>query len=182
MQTKIKIATVLALSLLAFPLAAQPPEKSYMFQTVLLLGSTEGESDLSGVPHNVVRALDDVMKFLPFSSYRMIDTSIIRSASHARGRFAGPSGQQFELEFGFHQADGKGLFVRGFELTALVPAKQKGLLPEGQNGSAGANHPEGRSEVIATSFTVDVGETIVVGTSKLNGSGQAMIVFFTAMP
>jgi hypothetical protein len=36
--------------------------------------------------------------------------------------------------------------------------------------------------VIDTSFTMDVGETVVVGTSRLKGNGKALIALLTAVP
>jgi hypothetical protein len=39
-----------------------------------------------------------------------------------------------------------------------------------------------RSTVIETSFTMDVGETVVVGTSRLKGNSRALIALLTAVP
>jgi hypothetical protein len=36
--------------------------------------------------------------------------------------------------------------------------------------------------MIDTSFTMDVGETVVVGTSRLRGGSQALITMLTAVP
>jgi hypothetical protein len=40
----------------------------------------------------------------------------------------------------------------------------------------------GSRAVIDTSFTMDVGETVVVGTSRLKGNGKALIALLTAVP
>jgi len=180
----IRKATIGLLFLLLGSTAALPTEASpsYMFQTVLLLGSSEGSSDLSGIPANVAGALEDVAQFLPYKSYRMIDTSIIRSAVEARGRLTGLSGQEFELEFRFQDVDADSLFVKGFSIDTLVPEAQDRVVTEGKKTKLEHQPPRWvRKSVIATSFTVEIGETIVVGTSKLNGSGQALIVLFTAV-
>jgi hypothetical protein len=39
-----------------------------------------------------------------------------------------------------------------------------------------------RSSIIDTSFTMDVGETVVVGTSRLKGGSRALIALLTAVP
>ena len=71
----------------------------------------------------------------------------------------------------------------GFELDTFVPQVRDRVTADGQKTEIEHAPPRMVPKgVIATSFTVSVGETIVVGTSKLNGSGQALIVLFTAMP
>jgi hypothetical protein len=42
--------------------------------------------------------------------------------------------------------------------------------------------PRARSALIDTSFTMDVGETVVVGTSRLTGGSRALIALLTAVP
>jgi hypothetical protein len=39
-----------------------------------------------------------------------------------------------------------------------------------------------RSGIIDTTFTMDVGETVVVGTSRLKGGSRALIALLTAVP
>ncbi len=158
------------------------PSQSYMFQTVLLVGSTEGKSDLSGVPANVVQALEDVRQFLPYKNCRLIDASLLRSNGEARGLLKGPEGRDFELMFEFREDQSGTLQIRKFGIDTLVAQPQNRMVTE--NGKTRIEHDPPswvRRNVIATSFTIEVGETIVVGTSKLNGTGEALIVLFTAM-
>jgi hypothetical protein len=58
-------------------------------------------------------------------------------------------------------------------------------LAEGSAGRsvarAGVEHA-GRPSIIDTSFTMDVGETVVVGTSRLKGGTRALIALLTAVP
>ena len=42
--------------------------------------------------------------------------------------------------------------------------------------------PRPPRELISTTFGVKVGETIVVGTSKVDGTEEALIVLLTAVP
>ncbi len=158
------------------------PAESYMFQTVLLVGSAEGKSDLSGVPANVVEALDDVTQFLPYKNCRLIDASLLRSNGEARGLLKGPEGRDFELMFEFREDQSGTLQIRGFGIDTLIAQPQDRMVTE--NGKTKIEHDPPRwvrRNVIATSFTIKVGEPSVVGTSKLNGTGEALIVLFTAM-
>jgi hypothetical protein len=51
----------------------------------------------------------------------------------------------------------------------------------GGSGRAGMSGSQPRS-LIDTSFTMDVGETVVVGTSRLRGGNRALIALLTAVP
>jgi hypothetical protein len=180
----IRKAPLLFIALLIASSAAvfAEPAESYMFQTVLLVGSAEGKSDLSGVPANVVEALDDATKFLPYKNCRLIDVSLVRSNGDARALLNGPEGRDFELMFDFREDQSGTLQIRGFGIDTLVAQPQDRVVTE--NGKTKIEHDPPRwvrRNVIATSFTIEVGETIVVGTSKLNGTGEALIVLFTAM-
>jgi DNA repair exonuclease SbcCD ATPase subunit len=58
-------------------------------------------------------------------------------------------------------------------------------LAEGSAGRSMARasvEREARSSIIDTSFTMDVGETVVVGTSRLKGGSRALIALLTAVP
>ena len=180
----IRKVPLILIVLLLVSSAAVPgePSESYMFQTVLLLGSTEGKSDLSGVPANVVQALDDVAQFLPYKNCRLIDASMLRSNGEARGLLNGPEGKDFELSLAFYDDESDTLHFRRFGIDMLIAEPQDRVVTE--NGKSKVEHQPPRwvrRNVISTSFTIKVGETIVVGTSKLNGSGEALIVLFTAM-
>ncbi len=158
------------------------PSESYMFQTVLLVGSADGKSDLSGVPENVVQALDDATQFLPYKNCRLIDASLIRSNGEARGLLKGPERRDFELMFDFREDQSGTLQIRGFGIDTLVPQPQNRTVIENGKTKIEREPPRWvRRNVIRTSFTIKVGETIVVGTSKINGTGEALIVLFTAM-
>ena len=57
-------------------------------------------------------------------------------------------------------------------------------IAEGSAGRSAARAGEHtvRSAIIDTSFTMDVGETVVVGTSRLKGGSRALIALLTAVP
>jgi hypothetical protein len=178
-----KILMLACLFLVATAPAAAQSEESFMFQTVLILGSATGPSDLTDVPANVTKALDDVKQFLPYKNYRLIDSSLLRSSAEARGRLtAADGGPEFDLSLSFRPTEDDTLFVRSFGIDTLIAQPQNRIVRE--DGKSRVEHEPPtwvRKNVISASFTVEVGETIVVGSSKLNGSGEAIIVLFTAM-
>jgi hypothetical protein len=180
MISRLPVALVL-LSLAAAPAAPEAPG-SYLLQTVLLLGSVEGETDLAGLPANVVEALEDVQKFLPYKAYRVIDVGVIRSSGSASGMLSGGvEGRQYEMEVRFEEVEGGRLDFRGFRLDSLELQPNDKVTTEGGTAKLEHSPPSWyRRRVIGTDFSVAVGETIVVGSSKLNGSGEALIVLFTA--
>ena len=65
------------------------------------------------------------------------------------------------------------------DLTVRLAEQRTGRA--GARGSA-ATPPPARSSIIDTSFTMDVGETVVVGTSRLKGGTKAIIALLTAVP
>jgi hypothetical protein len=52
----------------------------------------------------------------------------------------------------------------------------------GRSMTRASTEREVRSSIIDTSFTMDVGETVVVGTSRLKGGSRALIALLTAVP
>ena len=65
------------------------------------------------------------------------------------------------------------------DLTVRLSEQRAGRA--GARGST-ATAPQARSSIIDTSFTMDVGETVVVGTSRLKGGTKAIIALLTAVP
>lgn len=133
-----------------------------LFQIVLLIGDKQPSKSSGDVPENARAAIDDIRQFLPYKSYRMVDTALIRSEGQSRGLMSGPDDHsyQFTLDHSRYKRDGK-IHIRSF----------------GISDRSQVNNPT----LIGTSFVVEEKETIVVGTSKLNGGDQALIVLFTAI-
>ena len=184
MRNLLRLPILMAALLLAGPAFAQSeqPEArdSYLFQVVLLIGDKSGSSSVEGVSANVVKALDDIREFLPYKSYRVLDTALLRSAGHVDGLMAGPDGQDYRVEMRIRPGPGNRLSVQGFALidmgSPLPPRKQ------GSSEKIPPLAPRAARTLINSSFSLDVGETIVVGSSKLNGSGQALLALLTVIP
>ncbi len=64
------------------------------------------------------------------------------------------------------------------EMTTRLAETRAGGRPSARGGS----ESESRNSIIDTSFAMDVGETVVVGTSRLKGGSKALIALLTAVP
>jgi len=64
------------------------------------------------------------------------------------------------------------------ELTTRLAETRAGGKPTARAGSESDN----RNSIIDTSFAMNVGETVVVGTSRLKGGSKALIALLTAVP
>jgi hypothetical protein len=144
-----------------------------LFQIILLRGTTSGSEELTGLPKNAEKAVKDVRDFLPFKSYKLLDSALLRIDESGKTQLEGIPPQQYEVSFAFRPMAGNKLSIWSFRLVAVKP-KGGTPLPRGVA-------PEAERALIDTSFTVDLGETIVVGSSKLGGS-EALVVLFTALP
>jgi hypothetical protein len=210
------------------------------FSVVLVLGEMQGTGATDNVPPAARKALADMKDFLPYKSYRFLDTqwTLCCGRSAMVTRLRGPDEQDYDLELSPSSgADGK-WYVR-FTLAEPAPAgapseassadgpasdhaaakiaairreelearlrvlrervnenhpdvqRQRAEILQlehassaGRPGLTTGRAPAGRSRpraIIDTSFTMDIGETVVVGTSRLKGD-KALIALLTAVP
>ena len=121
------------------------------------------------------RAMDDLLGFLPFRSYRVLDSGMMRTSEEAQLSLGGDLGYRAALRFGGDPTSGKPLFIKRFRLeqsfTRYV-SSQPGVPAEREDV---------HREVMSSSFSMEVGETVVVGTSKLDGGDEALVVLLTAV-
>jgi chemotaxis response regulator CheB len=70
------------------------------------------------------------------------------------------------------------------EIQDLQARLESGTATAGRSsgGTRGSADRIVRASTIDTSFTMDVGETVVVGTSRLKGGTKALIALLTAVP
>ncbi|MBZ5638079.1 MAG: hypothetical protein LAO51_04890 [Acidobacteriia bacterium] len=145
---------------------APPPTQT--FELLLLEAAKEGPSD-DVLPEGARKALEGLKGFLPYRSFRLIDTGWFRTSSRAEIALGGSTGYAAELRFRGDPASGAPLVVERFELVKTT------LAPEGAEGK-----PQSKM-ILSTSLTVSVGETVVLGTSKLDGGDKALVVLLTAV-
>ena len=135
---------------------------------VVLLHADDQPGDLPKLGAGAQKALDDLRGFLPYKGYHSLDTAWLRTADTARGRLVGRDGISYSVRLSFkgnRASLGDQLYVRSFEV-------QEEPLPILKHAPRG---------IIETSFGLKVGETLVVGTSKLDG-GDALVLLVTALP
>jgi hypothetical protein len=161
------------------------------FQVILLVAEMQGTTGTDGLPKSALRARDDLKDFLPFKGYRALDMAWIRTTGSAETRLTGPTGQAYyarlNAQLGENGTRGEKIFVSSFELRDDVEGeKPTALTPKpGAESATGAYSLSRRlagSRIISTSFGMEVGETVVVGTSKITGGDKALVVLLTAVP
>jgi hypothetical protein len=137
-----------------------PPTQ--VFQLVLLAAGSKPNGPAPTLSEAAQKALDDMRKFLPFANYRLLDTAIVRVTQDdvAQSQIAGLGNSRYKVAMRFRSggADGKALFIDGFGLE------------------------ENDRHLIQTSFSMNVGETVVVGTSNAGGGQEALVAILTALP
>lgn len=169
-----------ALTTRAYAALAPTPDilsrPTYSFQVSLLLADTNNGVEFEGLSKNAQKALEDLRDFLPFKSYRLLDFAWLRTSLRSSARVQGPEGRTYELKLqvGFDQnEDSDRLFISSFDLVDIT--RQPSQLE---------NAPLIRRQqsLISTSFGMHEGETVVVGTSRLEGDRRALVVLLTAVP
>jgi hypothetical protein len=172
----------------AAPEAAAHPRaagagKSAMFQIALVLADNEPSKEPpQALPKGLQKALADIQDFLPFKSYRLYDSALVRSTGEARAKLKGPDGQEYVAAFSFREDGGagrSGYLVDPFSLDRVPtpspsPSQPPQPLPRGVAPRA-VEAPQ------ASSFRIRPGETVVVGSSGLPG-GRSLIAVLTALP
>ncbi len=204
------------------------------FSVSLVLGEMQASGGSDNVPAAARKALTDVKDFLPYKTYRLLDSqwTLCCGRSAIMTRLRGPEDQDYALELSPSNA-GSGKWYVHFSLWE-PRGGETGELTAASGGNASSldaqrvtlerqlaelrkteteNHPDvaqtrvhiealeralndsrraaeiagqrlrmsiPRRAVIDTSFTMDVGETVVVGTSRLKGD-KALIALLTAV-
>lgn len=137
--------------------------RTQIFQLVLLAAGNKPNGPALTLSPGAQKALDDMKQFLPFTHYRMLDTALMRVTQNdvAQGQVTGLTVHPYRVVMRFRAggADGKELFIDGF----------------------GLNEPNERN-LIQTSFSMDVGETVVVGTSSAGSGQDSLVAILTALP
>jgi hypothetical protein len=224
---------VLALLMLSSPAWAQAPSGAlHGFSIVLVLGDVQDGATSDNIPVAARAALADLKDFLPYRSYRVLDTAWVLASAATRqavsSRLQGPEEQDYEImldrtpvgasslqiQFEMREPDGNAerraavadreAAVRA-ELEQLISAhavleKQLRRAEAAQNrGDVDAirqrladnelaletrqlqrRHAPSGATLINTSFNMSLGETVVVGTSRMRGGSKALIVLLTA--
>ena len=200
------------------------------FSVVLVLGDVQEGTTSDNIPAAARAALADLKDFLPYRSYRVLDTAWVLASSQTRqavtSRLQGPDEQDYEVTLDRMPVGASSLQVRfemrepdgNAERRAAVADREAALRAELQHLFSAhtalesqlkrldAAHPDaaalrqrlaeneiaietmkgqaryapGGATLIDTSFNMALGETVVVGTSRMRGGNKALIVLLTA--
>ncbi|MDX1997835.1 MAG: hypothetical protein SF066_08960 [Thermoanaerobaculia bacterium] len=198
MKTRLTPALVLLLSLTAVPLLASaedtpappPPaasptplpsetpaprapseadEQSQLFSVALVLADNSPAA-AAKLPPALDKAIGDVRDFLPFKSFRLLDSGLIRTRRDGSLFLRGDNGREFRVQMVLYPSDNHGVPSFVFETFRLETRPATGAVMEKP------------VTVLTASFRVDRGETVVVGSAKLESVDGAIIVLLTAVP
>lgn len=147
------------------------------FSVALLLGETQGASTPENLPAGATKALADVREFLPYKSYRLLDTQWIRCCAgpNVTGSLRGLDEQQFTFRIAIHSVSAPKLSAN-FNLL-----NDGGSFKSGNVTHDAFGQPVTAKPIVSSNFSMDVGETVVIGTSSLKGD-KALVVLLTAVP
>jgi hypothetical protein len=156
------------------------------FGVSLVLGEAQG-GVTDKLPAGATKALLDLKDFLPYKSYRVLDTLWMQpSTSHPT--LKGLEGKSYELYIDANGYDQKNVSVRMVRLwdssasRAVTTPPALTTVPEISPGRSGrAVFGNVASPLIdVNSLNINFGETVVVGTSRLQGD-RALILLITAL-
>jgi hypothetical protein len=142
------------------------------FHIIVLSASPQGIMSPE-VPESARAALEDVSDFLPFKGFAVLGSGWIRTSSQGRTTLAGTVEFIAELAFRPTTDATAPLLIEEFNVF------QSKLTTMTVDGAPTQQYR--RSGTLETTFTITPGETVVVGTSKLNGDDSAVIVLLTAV-
>jgi hypothetical protein len=168
------------------PAARGRGSSTYLFQVTMVLAQKGGSRGFKEIPLNAQKALQDLEGQVPYRSYEMLDSVLLRTNRVGQAKMNGPEGRPFQLEIIFDpgQPGEPDIQVRNFEVwDETVSPKMRVEV----GGPEGLKHGEekpasGPRRVISTTFGMWSGETLVVGSSRLDGGEKALILLVTALP
>jgi hypothetical protein len=152
---------------------------SHGFSVILAVGDLQGGAPTRDLPPAASKALADMSQFLPYKSYELLDARWILGSPRSTSLIRGPENREYELELRTSARSDSGVQI-GFNLRdprqAFPFVGGRGF----RNGSEMVRVVKHPGRIIDTTFNMDVGETVVVGTSRLQGD-RALIVLLTAV-
>lgn len=149
----------------------RPPE-TRSFQIIVLAADRSGSTSPE-VPANVQEALQDVRDFLPYDGFRLIGSGWLRTSEYASTTLPGSEEFIAELRFRPTTDPDASVLVEEFTIYRIVPVSRL------VDGATTTDYTQ--RNVVQSTFTITRGQTVVVGTSKLNGDDTAAVVLLTAI-
>jgi uncharacterized protein with von Willebrand factor type A (vWA) domain len=204
---------------LVFSTVANAQTTQRGFSVVLLIGEAQNAGGGDGMPPAATlrKALNDVKDFLPYKSYRVLDTQWLRGGST---RMKGLDDQEYDVDLGtdeispnpFHPKEGMlnvvfhlqevgaaansseefGRMIQVADMEKQRASIQRQIV----EGAPGTTVPELMArkaqlekqirlakarKLIDSRFEMAIGETVVVGTSKIGGGEKGLVVLLTSV-
>jgi hypothetical protein len=215
-----KTFRVLAFTAALLSAAVAHAQSQRGFSVVLLLGETQGAAGGDSLPPAPAlrKALSDVKDFLPYKSYRVLDTQWLRGGST---RMKGLDDQEYDVdlivdtipvaplctkdcvlnvvfrlqEVGAAQNSSEefGRSVQAADLEKRRALMQQTLADSTVGAASRARMTEEMAQLtkqirlararklIDSRFQMQLGETVVVGTSKIGGGEKGLVVLLTSV-
>jgi hypothetical protein len=210
-----KTFRVIALAFALLSAAVAHAQSQRGFSVVLLLGETQSATTGDSMPPAPAlrKALNDVKDFLPYKSYRVLDTQWLRAGST---RMKGLDDQEYDVDLvadsiavipGTNEkpnqlniffrlqeqgaaADSNAEMARTMALDAQRASIQARL---SDPSASDATKKQLRDELarltrlaharrlIDSHFQMEIGETVVVGTSRIGGGDKGLVVLLTSV-
>jgi hypothetical protein len=156
------------------PVLAQEPKRLQGFSLLLLLGEMQGGAQPDNISAPARKALADIKDFLPYKSYRVLDTQWVAGSDsgNSSGNLRGLDDQNYQF------------LLRAFARNPIsTPGTPDAALARAQFRLWAARLPGDKTDVtvvLDNSFNIAAGETVVVGTSRVQGE-RALVVLLTAV-
>jgi hypothetical protein len=150
--------------------------RTYTFQVVLLVADNSTPAVVENVPAKAQKALKDLQDFLPYKSYHLVDMAWLRTSWQASSQITGPKGETYVIDLLVSSSPGEHLTMQQFRIT------QTAMLPPPGAAIGTSPAPRAVNQLLSSTFGMEVGETVVVGTAKLDTPGRALIVLLSALP
>ncbi len=148
------------------------PETKAFHIIVLSAGTITTDQDLD-IPSGAREALSDFAEFMPYSSFEVLGSGFLRTSGYAQTTLPGPVEFSVGIQFRTVSDAQAPILIEAFEISQMI---QPTYSPSGEVARDAYSR-----DVLQTTFTIEPGETVVVGTSKLEGDDDAVIVLLTAI-
>jgi hypothetical protein len=152
---------------------------SHGFSVILAVGDLQGGAPTRDLPPAASKALADMSQFLPYKSYELLDARWILGSPRSTSLIRGPENREYELEL---RTSSRSETEVQIDFNLRDPSRAFPFLAGRgvRSGSREVRVVKNPGRIIDTTFNMDVGETVVVGTSRLQGD-KALIVLLTAV-
>ncbi len=152
------------------------PPATQEFRVILLRADQSGS--MPDVPSDATAALEDLRDMLAYTGFEMIDSGWVRTSGSGSTTMGEAGSFLVQLSFAGDPREDSALLVEAFE---LVHSQVFWENIETAAGVVPRAHLADPKSVLSSQFGINVGETVVVGTSRTNGGNEALVVLLTAL-